>query len=328
MRVYTKVVINMESLVVEKEEFYEYSGDVIECKSGGAGGGSPVGTSDFPAYMKTCHGRWLDNSGADTPGKSVTAAMRDAMSGDSPFANARVLNVEEVFLGANIGVTSFHSPFYRLSDFACFDVEQKYSEYFSISDSDINTLVDAEAELLDDEIYSKVLPSFQAAMDDINAVQSSNFVLGEAIIWDGRDKALAKNDAAIRVERLSIKSEIALKRIATYIEWSRLINTLSAELARMYVAARHDVDSLTTELKAKDRLFDLGVFQFGVNVMSSISGSAVSPPDPGSGKSGLGGPLSGAIAGAAAGAFLGGPTGLGLPTGIAVGAALGLAGSL
>ena len=113
------------------------------------------------------------------------------------------------------------------------------------------------------------------------------------------------------------------------IEFFRLTATLSTELTRIYTAARHDIDSLYSEIAAKDRLFDLNIFQYGVNVMSSISGSAVSPPDPGSAKSGLGGALSGALAGGATGAMLGSAfPGVGTVAGAGVGAAVGLAGGL
>lgn len=45
---------------------------------------------------------------------------------------------------------------------------------------------------IDRQIETIVLPRFQAGMRDINAVQSSSFVIGEALIEDGRNEIVAK----------------------------------------------------------------------------------------------------------------------------------------
>jgi hypothetical protein len=324
MRVYTKVVLNMEDFSVVDEEFYEYSGDTAECKSGGAGGGSPTGTIAYPAYMQTAHNDWLNHTAADTMVYSVVDLMNAAMSGQSPFSGFTTVDVDDAFLGPNKILTNYIGPYDKLHDFSCFDVEAKYNEYITDDNALIAAAVDAESDLMDDEINSRILPKFQAGMLDINAVNSSAFVIGEALIWDSKNKALAKFSSGLRIDRLNGQAEIALKRIQVKSEFHRIITTIAAELARLYIAARHDIDSLYTELAAKDRLFDLNIYQYGVNVMSSIAGSAVSPPDPGSNKSGLGGALSGALAGAAMGAMIPGAG----PIGAIAGGVLGLAGGI
>jgi hypothetical protein len=302
MKIYRSITVSIDDFSTISEDSYEYSGAVEECKSGGAGGGSaPAGTVAYPDYMQTAHNDWLNHTAADTMTYSVVDLMNSAMSGASPYSGFTTVDVDAVFLAPYKTVSNYIGPYDRLADFSCFDVEAKYNEYITDDNARITAVVTAESDLLDDEINSKILPRFQAGMLDVNAVQTSAFTIGEALIWDGKAKQIAKFDAALRLDRLNSQSEIALKRISTYLEWARLSMATSIELSRIYVASRHDIDSLYTELAAKDRLFDLGIYQYGVNVMSSIAGSAVSPPDTGSNKSGLGGALSGALSGAAAG---------------------------
>jgi hypothetical protein len=320
MKVYTRVVIDMDTLETLEEESFEYRGPVAECKSGGAGGGT--GGASYPDHMVKVHTDWLNKDGTKKVSNSVVDLMNTAMSGDSPFTNFSTVNVDDVFLGKNVTVTSFVSPYSRLSDLGCFNIEGKYAEYLTDDDADIAAAITAESNLIDDEIYQKQLPAFQAGLDDINAVQSSSFILGEALIWDGKNKAMARVSSALRIERLNSRAEISLKRIGAYIEWSRLVTASSIEIARIYTAARHDVDGLTVEIGARDKLFDLTIYQYGVNVMSSITGSAIANADPGPGKSGLGGPLSAALSGASVGAMIPGAT----PATAGIGAAIGLAG--
>jgi hypothetical protein len=315
MKIHTKVVIDMESLEVIEDEFYNYNGPLHELKSGGAGGGSSSGTLDFPAYMKTAHGNWLDTSGADSMIYSVTDLMNEAMSGPSPYAGFVTVDIDAAFLGPNKGVANYIGPYDRLYDYSCYDIEAKYDEFLAIEESRLNDLVNAEDVFLSDEITSVALPKFQAGMLDINAVQSSAFVLGNALINREKAKALAKFSAQVRMETYGKASDLAFKRVQLAIENHRVKVSLSTEVARIYASLRHDIDGLYAELGAKDRMFDLSIYQYGVNVMSSISGSAISPPDTGttktSGNVALGA-ISGALSGAVMGASIGGWWGAGI----------------
>lgn len=312
----------MQTLEVIEEDFHEYQGPVDLCKSGGAGGGSP-GSTAYPAYMQATHNQWLDNTGTDAMVYSITALMNIAMSGPSPFAGFPIVNVDQSFLGQYGDLSSYISPYERLTDLGCLNVDDMFNSYITDDGVIIANLIQAESDLMDDEVLTKIMPKFHAGMIDANAVQSSSFVLGEALIWGQKIKALAKSDAEIRRERLVSGQDIALKRTQLSIEYNRLLVTISIEAARIYTAARHDVDGFTAELAAKDRLFDLSIYQYGVNVMSSLHGSAVSPPDPGSGKSGFGGAISGAMSGAAMGYMVSGSV-----FGAAIGGAVGLAASI
>lgn len=322
MKVHTKVVIDMNSLEVIEDEFFEYKGPVALAKSGGAGGGSPSGTIAYPAYMQTAHGEWLNHTAADVMLYSITDLMNEAMTGPSPYSGFVTIDVDNAFLGPNKGVVNYIGPYDKLADFSCFDIEAKYAQYVSDDTLVIDAAIVAESALQNDEIDSKVLPRFQAGMLDINAVQSSAFVLGEALIHDAKDKILAKFSAQTRLDAISKSADISMRRMQIALEYHRLRISMSIELARIYATSRKDVDGLYAEIGAKDRLFDLSIYQYGVNVMSSIAGSAVSPPDTAT-RGNEAGALSGALMGAAIGAQVGG--GWGAAGGFLIG---GIAGSI
>jgi hypothetical protein len=334
MKIYSKIVIAMDTLEVISEESYDYQGPVVECKSGGAGGGSPAGSLAYPAYMQEAHANWLNGgTGAslgarDVLSISVAGAMNAAMQGDSPFKGFEVVDTNKAFLGQYKTLSSYVSPYERIADLGCFNPDGAFADYITDDNAKITAAIVAESDALDTEIMTKIMPKFHAGMVEANAVASDAFVLGEALIWGMKVQAIAKSDAVIRLDRLNSQADIALKRVGVNLEFRRLTASLSAEITRMYTAARHDIDGFTAELAAKDKLFDLTVFQYGTNVMSSIHGSAISPPDPGSGKTGTGGALSGALSGAALGAMYGSTVpGIGTAVGAVGGAVLGLAAS-
>lgn len=305
----------------------------------GSGGGGSSGEVSFPEYMENRHDAWL----AD-----VTTAMNEARTGLSPYAGFVTVDPAAVFGGSGL------QAFDALGDLSSFDVDARFASHYSmladhnaaipgaLSESDIATITNAEADRLAATRDSKVLPSFEAGMRNINAVVSSAFVLGRANIEGEMIRDLAALDAKLRAQNPSLGIEAA--RVAVQQnqsnhetaralagaeqELSRQVVVLAAEIGRIYSAARLDVDKTEMEFAAKDRLFDLETFQYGSNVMAGIQGGTASKSSQGSTtQNAIGGALSGAAAGASVAALAGATGGAALPY-IGIGAALGLAGGL
>ena len=51
MKIYTKIVMDIDTLEIIEEESYEYDGPLALC-GGGSGGGSSSGEVDYPSYIK------------------------------------------------------------------------------------------------------------------------------------------------------------------------------------------------------------------------------------------------------------------------------------
>jgi len=107
-----------------------------------------------------------------------------------------------------------------------------------IDDTYINADVAAFADVIDDQILNRVLPSFQGGMRDINAVMSSAFVVGESLIYAFRNRDVAKYNSELRM-RLSMQRNELVARGA-----SEMVESL---LQR--VMFERDVAALTVEHK-------------------------------------------------------------------------------
>jgi len=81
MKVYTPVVINMNSLCITHEESYEYKGEVALCKG-------PSGIIDYPDYMEKIHVNWLTGGSKNTPAPNLDPNLEEVMNAAlSPTGN-------------------------------------------------------------------------------------------------------------------------------------------------------------------------------------------------------------------------------------------------
>lgn len=209
--------------------------------SGGGGGGS--GTVDYPSYMKEIHEDWLRQS-SDVITNSVTDIMNSAL-GSSPWSavtaypvatdiNSYItqLNAFSSLLSglddrtdwANIYLQAVSSigaaPSVSVSDISAIadlsvgDLaavpDISVTDADGITDAAIITDTDAFADQLDDEIANKVLPRFRRGMQDIGAVVSSSFAIGEAIIEGFRDRDVSRHASTLRVNAALKNAEVGV----------------------------------------------------------------------------------------------------------------------
>lgn len=304
---------------------------------GSSGGGGASGAIDFPAYMKAFHGAALDNNAIDTINVSLVDAMNYALDGNSPYAGFVTVDADDVLLGAGNTIGDFPAAFTYLTTYTTLNFDTLFKSYqntgaladYVVTKSiRLQALFDAESALLDDEINTSTLPQFKAGMRDINAVMSSAFIIGEANIWNTKTKALAKNDAIIRWEAEKLQSELvvkldqlALQQTLALFQIKKDIATIGSDFARLYATMRTELDDWALENSAKDKLWDVKVFQYGGNFLGSIAGSAVSTDKGDSTKQKIAGTASMAVGGTAAGAYIGAQMGSG---GGPIGAVIGL----
>jgi len=314
MKIYTKVVIDIDSMQVIDEHSYQYMGKISECKVGGGGGGA---VTTYPPYIQAEHQRWVQgNAGYIFPGNlSVSQKIAEGM-GINPFTSHILINTHDVFVGAGSVVTDFISPYNRIKNFATYDIDTKYLEYTQITDPMIADAISQHSVILDDEYATKILPAFEAGMADINAVMSSAFVIGRGLLLDTKQKQVSKFTKDIQLQAF----DWASKRVSLNMEMHRLLVTSSTEISRMYTAVRLEAEKEDFDLAEKDALWDLSLFQYGTQVMAAINGTATQSQKVPS-QSKIAGALSGAMSGASAGAALG-------PYGAAAGGVAGAIGGL
>ncbi len=163
-------------------------------------------------------------------------------------------------------------------------------------------------------------------MRDINAVTSSAFAIGRAVIEDGQTRQVAKYSADLHMKAFS---DDALQLIALKLEYQKNATHMGAEIRRIGIVAKKEEREDNTEIAVADALWDLELFQYGGNFLASIGAATVqtglSKGKPSKAASAIGGGLSGAAAGAMIGAKSGSAAGYwGAGIGAVVGAAAGL----
>ena len=285
------------------------------------GGGSTSGMTDFPEYMKTFHGSMLNHNGADTLIVSVTDAFNYAAGGNSPYYSY-ITNGEPIaqaFMGEGKTINSYAKIFELLEAYQTIDFDTVMAAY--ASNTTANELLTAVSTALDDEITTTILPKFRGNLRSIGAVMSSAYVVGESLIWDSKLKAIAK-------ERLNIEQvvnqnrDMALKLTMSFVDFKKGLAFSTTDIVKYYYALKTDLDDHYSAMHSKDLKWDLDLFQYVNNTLSSISGAALSQGTADKAPSKIGSAIGGALSGAAAGAQVGGAPGA------AVGAVIGLAGGL
>jgi len=336
MRVHTRVVIDMESLEVLYEEGFEYEGPVELCK----GGGGSSGQVRYPAYVERIHEDWLDATGSDFINASVTEVMNDAL-GASPYAAATAYDPDADIASYIAAVGDFRTTVAALIG----HMELAPTLPTVVSEADITADVanlESQVETLkDNRLTGTVIPRFEAGMRDVNAVVSSAFVIGRAVIESEADaevtREAARHGSKLRIAvkatdaqvgELNLKeAELVNKAYQVGADFEKVAAQLMVEAYRIKIVAKKEEADTNQEYDVADAHWDLEVFQYGANVMASPAGGTGVP----SGKkltagSVIGGALSGAAAGGIAGAMMGGTVmGMGAgPFGAIAGGLLGL----
>lgn len=368
---------------------YEFGSVPIRFKGGGGsagGGGGSSGKIDYPDYMKTVHNDWLDNTGTDTIDSSITDVMNSSL-GASPWAGEAAYDPDTPLSDAWTAVCAYNTVVDALDNSndwtsAIGNVRTEIddnlieSDYVSnqllqfmqdlglvitdaetavdsvIDDSFIEADTDAFSASMDDQVDNVTLTKFRSGMRDVNAVQSSTFVLGEALILGMKGRDVAQHESAQRVELNKQRNEMIMttitrnielaklgltyrmsrdqiiitaadqvvKALLSRVEFEKAVAALSVEAKRIHIVAKKEEQQENWSVTENDALWDLEVFQYGANLLAGIGGGTAmqEQKQPSTVQSAIGGALSGA----AAGAMIGGPVGA------AVGGAIGLASAL
>jgi len=298
---------------------------------GSSGGGGSSGKVSHSAYLETIHKDWLNASGADTIEKSMTEVMDSAL-GSSPWAGLTAYDPDADVASYEAAIAAFGVILAGLSDTA------DWANFYTQADTTLagagEAALNADAlayeAILDDVIDTSTLPKFRRGMQDINAVVSSAFVIGEAVIESFKDRDVAKYLTGLRlaVNDSKLKAvEQMMQMMARRIGWEESYMKTVIEGNRLKIVAKKEEADQNAEIDASDAKWDLEVFQYGGNLMASIqggtSGSGVKGPS--KLQSAIGGALSGAAGGAMIGAQMGSAGG---PWGAAIGGVLGLASGL
>lgn len=302
------------------------------------GGGSSSGSVNYPSAMKNVFYNWLYGWTTAVPDTYdymtfsvvdlMNAAMRDGSGGlpysatgtNSPYYNLTATDPDGAFFGSASSLSTYvgQSPFELLKLFLLETPETLYTTY--ATDYAASTMISAFTNDLNTQYNNTIIPDLANGFANINAVQSSSYAHALAQVAGQKVREVAKITG-------QIKTQIALQRVQVKMEWRRLLSTFSIENSRIYLAAKHEEDESNTHYASENALWDLNIYQFGTQVMASISGSSTQKA-PNNKPSTLGAAFSGAATGALIASSLPDPTGTSIVIGASIGAIAGIASTM
>lgn len=236
---------------------------------GSSGGGGSSGKTDYPAYMKSKHGKWLNEV------DSYIQSLKD----NSPFAEAATFNPDddlEVITSA-------------LDDFKSFAQGAAAQWKSSVSDSFVSNIknlflpdgtymnaVSARLALQNDRMKGRN----NAAMLDIGAVNSAAFAMANAFL-DAESKInYAKVEADVAVSAVASAGNAAVDAIKQYnvfaFETERVLLSVVETIMKTKISAKAAQYDGDLKIDMLDATWPLDMYKGGGNVLASIAGAAVS----------------------------------------------------
>lgn len=276
---------------------------------GGGGGGDSETTVRYAGYVESAHKSFLNK----------VANAVDNVIDDSPFDGYTDIEFADGFFGSGYVIASFPSLYDMFGKFvAGLDIEALYTQILdhSIDNIAIQESISEHAIELEDDIVENAHPRFATGMRDINAVLSSSYIIGKALMETARTKALSRYSSELRKAMIPI----ATQRWVTHLEWNKGVIHLYAEIMKMYFSAAMDLTDFNYQMAAKNKLWPFTVLEYNRAAVGALQGAMTSKSDV-AGASQTAKAVGGAMSGAAAGLMATG----GNPIGGVVGGLFGLA---
>lgn len=279
---------------------------------GGGGGGDQTNTIRYAPYIEDAHSRFLND----------TYNNRVVVLANNPYSSFLEIPVDAGFFGTGYVLASFPSLFDIYGKFvAGLDIDALWDEMMSsvVDSPQANAMVSAESALMDDELDTMTLPKFLTGMRDLNAVMSSSFVVGKALLYDTKQKLVEKFSAELKWKLVGVAQD----KWKAHLAWNTEVVSTYAKLFDTYFSVKTGVSRLNFEISAKHALWPMDVLDYERANLGALQGAMKTTSntgDQGSSKSILGGAFSGVAAGGMmtggspmgmiAGGILGGVAGL------------------
>lgn len=273
---------------------------------GGGGGGTGGGKISYPAYLETIHGQGLDHAGVDTPTSSMVDLVNTAL-GSSPFSGESAYDPSTRMTNIDAAITAYEAV----------DAETNWGAHITDAVAKIDgevvdaSYTSAEAaaydDLIDEEYENVNLPRFMAGYRDINAVCSSAFVVGSALMSLAQQRDKNKYLSTLRLGLTNrrfdaiIDSSKAILQLGMDFEKALVHYTIESD--RIGIVAEKEQADTDLAIDVQDAKWDMDTMIYLGNMIAAIAGASTV-------REGLDGPstarsmLGGAASGAAAGAML------------------------
>ena len=285
--------------------------------SGGGGGSHGSGAVEYPQYMEDQHETWL-------------TAINTALGAVSnPFSSAAAYDPSDLLDDIDAEIADYKNDLEAIDAQTSWTdaVEDAWDKLSSIANGQVVADdISAFSDILDEELANRTLPRFQIGMASINAVHSSAFVIGSAMIESAKARDVAKYGTEIKMKNHLYRidgsvrgAETILRTVMMQYEFRKSVATIVADTKRIRILAEKEQVDQDLNIDEHNATWELSKYTYGANMMGAIAGSAVpTGKSPSTLQSGLSGAMSGAAMGmmtgnplwAAGGAIAGGLAGI------------------
>ena len=325
MKIYTRVVFSMTTLRVMEEDSFEYEGDIAYMKGSS-------GAIEYPTYQEDIHVNWLTGGSQGSPAASLTIDLQTVLNlamgstgnpyqGESPHNPiAELTTNQDRFNTADVVVKGV-------------DPEGDWSKYVDTAANKLDSIFTLETEITNevDNFEANVkrrrmreISRWAGGMADINAVESSQFIIGMAIREGEVTSEINQFESKLRFEMKRAKvlatlqaTSDMIKLMLFKVDAGRGMTQLQTEINRVNIIANKERDRDQLEIDTLQASWDLEVFQYGISALGGLGGG-VQPGVKGLSKA------ESSLAGAASGASIGSSFGsVGTGVGAVVGAVTG-----
>jgi hypothetical protein len=261
---------------------------------GGSGPSLATGPVDWPTYMKSWHGSALLTTG-ESLNVTLTSAMNETFAAN-PYNGLPVRTAEDILLGGKL-LSEYDTPFSFLSIFSLLSVSSMLADFRASSQlslllKDVNPLLaeitTTELSLRESKLDQETLTNYKVMMRSANAVMSSSFVVGEALLRGDSLKPLVETNTTMiqkailtQVQIVKEAEVLSFRSAVTGIKVREMIVNMIADFTKLYTITKIELDNYSIELTAKGTLWNSQVFQYGGNFLGSINGKIAAWVDPG-----------------------------------------------
>ena len=228
--------------------------------SNGRGGDKQI-TKRYAPYIEAHHADFLN----------VVQGTREAVIDDSPFTSYTDIDVESALFGTGYTITLFPSLYDMFGkSMAGFDVEILWGNLARdiLNKPEMDAAVIAEMKIVNEQADSK-LADFQIKIRNLNAVTSSSFVVGKAIIEDERVKVLSRISSNAKFQLIpNIQN-----RFNAVLNWNKETIRIYAETMKSYFMTKMGVDEGNYAFDVRDKLWPFTVLDFERAALGALQGA-------------------------------------------------------
>jgi hypothetical protein len=234
---------------------------------GGGGKGSSGTTKTtvrYAPYLEDAHEYLLDTT------KSYVEDLKDT----SPLSAFTAIPVDVGFFGTGYILGSFPSLYDMYGKFvAGLDIDVLFDQIYedTVNSAAVDDLVASESDDLDDLIDADKL-ELEAGMHDINAINSSAFIIGKSLIEAKKVQAVSKFSATTRVALIPTATE----RFGKHLEWNRGAISLYGEVMKLFFTVKTSVDKYNYDMAVADVLWPFTVLDFERAAVGCLNGATTS----------------------------------------------------